>query len=214
MMRRSKALSGSSSTTPEPQTPPPADEAAPGYFDAMQGHTIARAVVRDIDGKVVTWNQVGDGCYGQSIAKLFGNAQAYVTFFTQLNQLEVITGDSWSAVQTDPEYVARNRRWSECMKSAGFTYQTIFDPWNRDWSSPRPTPEEQQVAAADWQCRQGNQLDGVDLLTLEERALGPLLVAHPIGNYDEFERQAQALIAGRFPAADGSTSPPTSTTLG
>ena len=100
------------------------------------------------------------------------------------------------------------------MKNAGFTYRTIFDPQNRDWNSPRPTPEEQQVAATDWQSRQGNHLDGADLLTPEERTLDDLLVAHPIGNYDEFELQVQALTAGRFPAADGSTTPPTSTIPG
>jgi hypothetical protein len=202
------------STTQEPQAQSNAGEAAPGYFDALQGKTIVRSVVRDVDGKVVTWNQVGNGCYGQAIGKLFGSAQAYVTFFTQLNQLEVFAGDSWSALQTDPDYLVRNQVWAECMKSAGFSYQTISDPWNRDWSSPRPTPEEQHVAAADSQCRQGNHLDGADLLTLEERALGKILVTHPIGNYDEFERQAQALTAGQFPAGDSSTTSSTSATLG
>jgi hypothetical protein len=203
--------SGGSAQESQPIEQPPSSggEDPPGYFEALHGSTIATAVVRDLDGKVVTSNQVGDGCHGQAMAALFGSAQAYLNFFTQLNQLEVITGSSGSAMSDDPEFVARNRRWAECMTNAGFSYQTIFDSQNRDWNSPRPTAGEQQTAAADWRCRQGNQLEGADLFTLEEHALSDLLVAHPIGSYAEFDLQVQALIAGRFPAADGNTTPST-----
>jgi hypothetical protein len=208
--------SGGSAQESQPiEAPPsPSGEVPPGYFEALHGDTIATAVVRDLDGKMVTSNQVGDGCHGQAMATIFGSAQAYLTFFSQLNQLEVIVGSSWGGRHEDPDFVARNRPWAECMKNAGFIYQTILDPQNRDWNSPRPTAGEQQTAAADWQCRQGYHLDGADLLTLEEHALSALLVAHPIGSYAEFELQSQALIAGKFPATDGSTTPPTSTTPG
>jgi hypothetical protein len=204
----------SDSATQDAHTPSADGENSPGYFDAMQGSTIVTAVVRDLDGNMVTSNRVGDGCSGQAMAALFGGPQAFINFFTQLNQLEMITGEAGSALQKDPDYLARNRPWAECMENAGFHYQTIYGPQNRDWNSPRPTREEQQTAAADWQCRQGNHLDGADLLTLEEQTLGDILVAHPLGNYDEFERQARALLAGTFPAVEGSTESSPSTISG
>ena len=203
------------SATEDAQTPSANGEVGPGYFDAMQGKPIAEGVVLGVDGNVVSTNQVGDGCYGQAMAAMFGSEQAYVTFFTQVSQLEMITGQAYSDLHAGSDFLARNQPWAACMKNAGFAYQTIFDPQNRDWNSPRPATEEQQVAAADSQCRQGNHLDGADLLPLEEQILSDLLVAHPMGNSEELELQVQALTAGKFPAADNSSATtPASTTSG
>ena len=200
------------SRTSDSETTLPSSLTPPGYIEAMQGKTVLTMDVLDVDGNVVT---VGDGCYGQAMTTIFGSDQAYVTFFAQLSRLEVVTGQAWSALHTDPDYVTLNLTWAACMQNASFDYQTIFDPPNRYWESPRPTTEEQQVAAADWQCRQGNHLDGADLLRLEEQILTDLLAANPIGNYEAFELQVDALTAGQVPTEDTRTATlPTSTTPG
>jgi hypothetical protein len=190
------------------ETPSP-DSALPGYFDAIQGTTILTSETRDFDGHLVTQTRVGDGCSGQAMATIFGSPQAYITFFSTLNQLEVTTGSTYYNLRTDPDYVARNQSWSQCMKDAGFDYPTIFDPENRDWPSPRPTPLEQRVAEADSVCLQGRQLARQDLFVLEERALGAVLAEHPLGDLTKFDRQVQALLAGRLPSTNQS---PASTT--
>jgi hypothetical protein len=178
------------------------DAGLPGYGEAIQGTTVLTGVARDFDGHLVTQNQVGYGCSGQAMTTIFGSPQAYINFTTTLNQLEVITGSTYYNLRQDPDFVARNQSWSQCMKNAGFDYPTIFDPENRDWPSPRPTTDEQHVAEADSVCRERQHVTGEDLFVLEERALTDVLLAHPIGELKEFDRQVQALIAGSLPATN------------
>ena len=180
----------------EPIEPESPDAGLPGYADALRGQTIATGSVRDLDGQIVSRSTVGDGCVGQAKAAIFGSPQAYIDFVTKLQTLEVTTGTSFNSLRNSPDYLARNQLWSQCMKDAGFGYHTIFDPWNQDWPSPRPTETEQQVAQADSACRQGKGLDGADLNLLEGVVLTDLLREHPIGDYTEFDHQVQALLAG------------------
>ena len=177
------------------------DAALPGYANALQGQTIATGSVKDLVGQVATTSTVGDGCVGQAMATIFGNAQAYIDFFTQLQTLEMITGASYFSLRTSPDFLARNQPWSQCMKRAGFDYPTIFGPRDRDWPSPRPTETEQQVAEADSTCRQGKGLDGADLNVLEGGVLTDVLKEHPLGDYTAFDRQVQDLLAGSLPSA-------------
>jgi hypothetical protein len=86
------------------------------------------------------------------------------------------------------------------MKKAGFSYRTVFDPWNQDWPSPRPTETEQRAAQADSTCRQGKGLDGANLNMLEGALLSEVLSQHPIGDYTGFAAQIQDLLAGIAPA--------------
>ena len=189
-------------SAPDPAEPdnsgPPGRES--DYREALNGNTVATGEVRDLDGNVVTSNQIGDGCYGQSMAAIFGSQQAFIDFFTKLQTLETITGTSYSSLRTSPDFLARNQLWSQCMKNAGFSYRTIFDPWNQDWPSPRPTETEQQAAQADSTCRQGKSLDGANLNLLEGALLSKVLSQYPIGEYTEFAAQIQDLIAGIAPA--------------
>jgi hypothetical protein len=170
------------------------------YREALTGNTVASGEVRDLDGKVVTSSQVGDGCYGQSMAAIFGSQQAFIDFFTKLQTLEMLTGSSYYSLRTSPDFLARSQPWSQCMKKAGFSYRTVFDPWNQDWPSPRPTETEQRAAQADSTCRQGKGLDGANLNMLEGALLSEVLSQHPIGDYTGFAAQIQDLLAGIAPA--------------
>jgi hypothetical protein len=194
----------------EPETP---DSGSPGFADAMRGQTIATGSVHDLNGQIVATTSVGDGCYGQAMSAVFGSPQAYIEFFTKLQKLGVITGASWNALRDTPDYLTRNQLWSQCMKNAGFDYPTTFDPQNRDWPSPRPSHTEQQVAEADSTCRQRRALDGADLYLIEGHALSSLLVGHPVGDYTEFDRQVQALLAGFRPSTVGNQTPASTSTL-
>jgi hypothetical protein len=71
---------------------------------------------------------------------------------------------------TDPRIVDANARWSDCMKSKGFSYASpwaaYFDPKWR--SMPRPgtlsrthTPQEIATATADQDCKLSTNLMGI-----------------------------------------------------
>ncbi len=127
---------------------------SPEFIRALTGEEILSKVVYDPNGAQVSRISVGDGCGGQAAVQVFGSAEDYVNFYSALNSLEALA--AWTAyeLRSSEAMASIDHSWSDCMARAGYSYESIFDPMNSDWPSPRPSPREIAVAGADAACRE------------------------------------------------------------
>ena len=115
--------------------------------------------------------------------------------------------------ETDPRMVAVNAKWSDCMKSKGFSYATpwaaYFDPKWQQAKPPVPgggppahSPDEIATATADMACKQSTNLVGIavtvegayDKQYIESHATA--LAAFKQHLDDQLKRAAQIIAAG------------------
>jgi hypothetical protein len=177
----------------------PPTNSSPGFNEAITGQVVASNTVYN-NGEVSMEGTVGDGCYGEAGASVFGSAQKYLDFTGRLNQIETAAGESWSALMLSPEI---NSGWVACMKQGGFDYPNFVRPQgSREWPSPRPSDEESRVASADAACRAANHLTDDQLQRLVHELLLTILEAHPMARDAEFDRMYKALLAGPVSPAD------------
>ncbi|MFE5946816.1 hypothetical protein [Streptomyces sp. NPDC056480] len=73
-----------------------------------------------------------------------------------------LTGDSWHRSEEDARVQAVFRRWSACMKEAGFKYSSPVESNNdRRWQQKTITDVEISTAKADVLCKQKTNLAGI-----------------------------------------------------
>jgi hypothetical protein len=185
-----------SSTAPTDNGPietPSPDSDKPGFYEAMSGSVVARSTVADSSARVTSENSVGDGCYGQVASAVFGSPRNYLNFIDRINQIETTSAEAYSAVVLSSE---GNRGWIACMKQRGFDYANFLRPHDSEWSSPRPSDEESQIASADGACRADNHLTDKELQGAEHDLLVTILERHPLTRDAEFDLMFAALVAG------------------
>lgn len=67
---------------------------------------------------------------------------------------------AYRKAENDSRVQAAMSRWSECMRQGGYSYRTIWEPNDKDWSEP-PGNEEIATATADVKCKQSTNLVGI-----------------------------------------------------
>lgn len=72
--------------------------------------------------------------------------------------IETAIGESLGQAFADPRWSEVMAKWSACMKTAGFNYQTIDEPVGQVATGPSATELEIQTAVADARCREDTQL--------------------------------------------------------
>jgi len=92
------------------------------------------------EAKQQLWAKVGAGQDAQRVA-------------------ERIKSESFDRSQSDPRLLAAFDKWSQCMKSAGYSYKNPMDAVNDPkWTGPKPSASEVAVARKDVQCKGSAQL--------------------------------------------------------
>ena len=137
----------------EQQEAEAAEPSQPGFGEALSGSPVETAT-----GVAPS----SDGCAPQANQQIYGNSQGFegLPGFSEILQVQV---DSYDRAAADPEVVAAEQRWSDCMLSRGYRYTTSTGPLDQfapatDDTSP-PGDEERSTAEADAACR-----DEADLL--------------------------------------------------
>lgn len=120
---------------------------------ALQGTTVEERTFNDLSGRPLRTSRVGDGCVGQAVVGIFGSADEYFDFVELETRADLLSRDSLVRLWSDERLAPLLAEWSSCLAAAGFDATSPTHMMNRDWPSPRPSPEEELVAKADLQCR-------------------------------------------------------------
>lgn len=111
---------------------------------------------REVNGRKVPER----GCIGEAVKELTGAAEGGIGDTQFADDAKFTTLEQ---SRNDARTQAVFRRWSQCMKDAGFDYPdplaALGDPqWRK---APLPTPQELKVATADAACRHAHNVVGV-----------------------------------------------------
>ncbi len=150
------------------------------YQRALHGDQFLSQDIKDPSGEFGVSIRVGNGCLGVGVESLFGSKDNYLQFIGALNQAELLARDSYTRLLSDAQFLQRNELWSECMSEAGYIFETIFEPINRDWDGPRPSSHEQAVATRDLECRAESDLEPESIASIEGRIQDGLLEQYQI----------------------------------
>lgn len=94
------------------------------------------------------------GCVAEAQSQLRGASDQDTVL------LEQIGGQSSGAAEADARVQAAWAAWSQCMKAAGFVYDSPWQP-NDSFTGSTVTDEERRTAVADVQCKQSTNLVGI-----------------------------------------------------
>ncbi|MDH6120699.1 hypothetical protein ABH930_004795 [Kitasatospora sp. GAS204A] len=145
----------------QPATKPPAEPPMSTQMATAERGTSDPKQRFGSGGQTVNGQQVPDrGCIGEAGKQLTGSAEGLVGDPQFASDLNLSTLQS---ARDDARTQAVFARWSQCMKTAGFSYAdplaAMGDP---AWATTAaPTPHELQVATADGACRHQENVVGV-----------------------------------------------------
>lgn len=77
-----------------------------------------------------------------------------------LAQQDELGNDSLHLAEQDSRVLVAMSSWSKCMKRAGFSYDSIWDPNDQQWPEP-PSQTEIATASADARCKGETNLAGI-----------------------------------------------------
>jgi hypothetical protein len=137
-------LSGKSS--PDPTAP----YSAARYAEVVGGKVTAERIVTGPNGEKVTTVRMTDGCYGQAMSALFGNADAYVQYSADVSLLESLSMATSQTVWKSPDVQPAIASWVGCMNAAGYKFKHPQDPIMLDWTDAKL---DTATAVADVACR-------------------------------------------------------------
>ena len=129
-----------------------AERAGKKYVVALNGGPNERVKIAMFGMRGSIW---AGGCAGVAKRRLYGSASNY---FLATTGHDVLTAALLNAVTTDPAFNAVVSKWSSCMASRGFTYNSPEDLWNKlagrlDRSYTPPLRKlEIKVSLADYKC--------------------------------------------------------------
>ncbi len=123
------------------------------YGDVIGSWSIDPATAT-YDGQPIG-GDIRNGCLPPVATEIIGGGEARSSaqVLDAYYQLTFWFRQAIDTVITDPGFIERQVRWSKCMRSQGFTYDTLDDPQAAAWPEPRPSIEEIRTASADWACK-------------------------------------------------------------
>lgn len=151
----------------------------PGYassmaMDGYEPYSVTDDQFRVLAGKVAKFRGKAvpsGGCDATVNGVLNQGAEGVRTNGSVQDEIVTLAGGAAEAAFRDERIAAAERSWSDCMKQAGFRYETASDAMNDPrWQTnvandqielPRGTPEEIRTALADSACRRDVNYAGV-----------------------------------------------------
>lgn len=104
---------------------PTKQEQSKAYQEALNG-TGKKTINVDMgDGK--TFPMPADGCQFEAQNVMFGSSEGFAGFMKQMGGVTKASSDAETAAKANPEMIALNAKWRQCMKKKGFTVTTPQD---------------------------------------------------------------------------------------
>lgn len=150
--------------------------------------------VRAPTGELIQTLKLDNGCYGRSVVSALGDKSSYFALVSGLNSAEFAANRSYQSLFSDRELTEREASWSQCMTTAGFSFTHLLGPTMQEWTSPRPSSDENRAAKQDSQCRAAAELTTSDLLAIETRIQMNDQVVAGI-DFAAFNAAAQSLVS-------------------
>lgn len=150
---------------------PDAPEQRPAFLLALTGaddglpHDFQALV--DAAGVPIGQVAVPQGCQAEAMTQLYGGLKEYAGYRQDDLYIQGIVSQTQTAALADPNVVATQTAWAECMARLGYQYQQPSDPQFADWPEPRPGRAEVETAVADMTCRE--QVKYLQVLASAER---------------------------------------------
>jgi hypothetical protein len=120
------------------------------YAEVVGGKVTAERIVTGPNGGKIATVRMTDGCYGQAMSALFGNADGYVQYSADVSLLEAVSMETSQTVWKSPDVQPVIASWVGCMNAAGYKFTHPQDPIMIDWTDAKL---DTAAAAADMSCR-------------------------------------------------------------